>query len=115
MFKLNETYTTKAGHEARVICVDAGIKYSMYTCDIVAIISGIKASTGSKTVTGVYSYDKDGRYYGSGNAQFDLVSNEPTEEETRLMQSIRDIIEGNAKDPDAAMLTTIRQLRKPKQ
>lgn len=110
MFRPNETYFTKAGYEARVICVDAGAKYGAITCNVVALVT-IKGPAGASTCA--YMYSDDGKLSGTGNATHDLVSNEPNAEELELIREIKAI--GSSSDDrntDERMLKVIRQLRK---
>lgn len=112
MFKLGETYYTKAGYPARIVATDAKFLYGAKICTICALID-VPVSVNSAGQL-VYFYTEDGKLYGSGNHSYNLISDEPNEEEAGLIQQIFDLAEGldSARDRDQAMLKVIRQLRK---
>lgn len=108
MFNLNEICRTKCGYDARIICVDAGVSNN---CNIVAVVSGKNKTNGNVQAPIAYPFNAAGKYAGAGNANLDLISNEPDEEEKALISLLGDIAEGSVRDREEALLKAIRQIR----
>jgi hypothetical protein len=110
MFKLGETYYTKGGYEARILCVDASYKNGTKPCPVVALITvPINVAAAGQVV---YFYSEDGKLIGTGNVIYNIMSNEPNEEETSLISQMLDLAEGGVPRREEALLKIIRQIRK---
>ncbi len=113
MFKLNDTVYTKAGYSARIICVDSEHMHGLNHCPVVALVS--LPNNASKEA--VYFYSTDGKFSGSGNTTYDLMSNEPTYEERALMEAIAGFCDKRSPrtiEQDEQLLKIIRQIRSGK-
>jgi hypothetical protein len=107
MFKLNETVFTKAGYEARIVCVDANVNVSNgIKCDYIALLKPKPGVIAAST----YLYSEDGKLSGMGNPQFDLVSNTPNAEEASLITDILSL-SPDSRDAEDRLLKIIRRLR----
>lgn len=108
MFKVGDHTTTVSGNPARIIATDAAfVPPSGIKCNIIAAVK----TKGTITETLVYC-NEAGKFNGGGvHPQYDLVSNEPNDEEAALIQEIGNLVEGSVKDRELAMLKIIRKLR----
>lgn len=108
MFKVGETYYTKQGYSARILADDAEYKSGVHSCPIVALITLPTTLLAGQVC---YFYTPDGKYVGTGNANYDLVSNEPSHEEAELIARMLKLADGRAADKEVELLKVIRQLR----
>jgi hypothetical protein len=115
-FRVGETYDNKSGGRVRIICDDAGIVSSgSKVCNFVGVVTGKAA----RNPGNVLCFDDDGNYAGNtapSYALYSLISNEPSEEELALIESLNALASGSISERDrqAEMLKVIRQLRHEK-
>jgi hypothetical protein len=112
MFRLGEEYFTKAGYKARIICVDAEYKINGKVCTVIALLTLPPNISSAGQMC--YFYTEDGKLTGVGSPAHDLISNEPNEEEAKLIEQMLDFgRDPNYKDAKGDLLKIIRQLRRP--
>lgn len=105
MFKIGQTYFTREGGEARVICIDSPV-----LCKPVVAI--VRSLTSGYCVAG---FTKDGTYNApvggkTTNNVWDLTSDEPTEAEATLIEEIL-AFRTDERDADKRLLGIIRRLK----
>lgn len=110
MFKVGKEYKTENGNTALIIADNSPYMSAGRPCPIVAAM---------KSPGGIYNvhlaYDIHGNYCGLPDDNFKhyrMISDEPNEEEQRLIDEIIDLSEGPISDNRTSLLNIIRQLRK---
>jgi hypothetical protein len=114
-FRVGETYDNKSGERVRIICDDAGIVFYDKICNLVGVVT----RKNGRNPSVVLYYDDDGNYSASTAPSYaihSLISNEPSEEELALIESLNALASGSIteRDRQAEMLKVIRQLRNGK-
>lgn len=114
MFRVGETYQAANGNSVLVIANDAPMYNGGTThCPVI----GLTTTKGAAKATSIQFFDKKGWYAGldpkvqTTYAPYRIQSDEPNEEELKMIADLRAVIRDGAED-DIALTKLLRQLKK---